>query len=1081
MSTGPTKAPDIAIIGLSGIFPGSANTRAFWNNILAKRDLIADAPEEWSRPWYDPSSAQTGLDAARIRTRKVGLIGDLATFNPLEFGIPPNSIEGDPAHFMALQLAGDALRDADYYQRPFNRERTGVIVGHGSSPNRGDILGTQYGMILDQTLSIIEKIMPELDADRIDYLRSELKRSLPNLEVEHAPTLVSNVISGRISNRLDLMGPSYLVDSACSSSLIALDLGIQDLRSGRCDMVLVGGVQASMPAQIYMLFQLLGALAETDIRPFDARANGTLLGEGAGFAVIKRLADAVRDDDRIYAIVKGVGVASDGKAMGLLAPRLEGEVMAIRRAYQQTGVSFESIGLIEAHGTGIPLGDRTEIAALRQVFGSRRGRLPSCALGSVKSMIGHCIPAAGMASLIKISMALHEKILPPTLCEEINPELGLSQTPFYINTETRPWVHGGSLPRRAGINAFGFGGINSHAILEEDRPPTPLPPPGLGRWLLRDQQRTEAMRAAGPVTRAGSGRWPSELVLLAAQSRDGVLVQIDAMLDRLKRSSQPDLPALAKECWDNIGEGPARAAVIASDTSDLRAKLEQLQNKLPGLKKANLSSRQGIYYAEREQPMGRVAFMFTSEGAQYPNMLADLAVHIPSIRRWFDFLDHVYPREPPPSNFVFPPPTTLNKADSDWALDRLYAGDLAPESVSMASHAMYELLRDLGLTCDVMIGHSAGEHIALIASGRSQILSAEQFRDELRAMNQLHQQMESTGLLQTGHLLSVGALSQEALTEILDEFHDSVYLVADNCANQALVFVADGVTDGVTGGNYETVYARIADLGGIIAKLPFDRPYHTPLFAEGAAAIREFYAKHVAVGQGDISIYSCSTAAPYPADDQAILDTAAEQWTKPVRFRETIEALYRDGVRLFVEVGASNSLTAFVDNILKDRDHIAVSTNTRGSAALGQLQRMLGQLFVEGLPLALDPLYADRMKTGAQGTDSGTSSIQLRSELPQLSVDEQLAQNIRAWRTDIDCQKNQKNPPETPTPACFSQASQPDDQVSASDVALRQHFKLMQQFLTGQERIIDALRHHPDFKLNKERNSPDLANHTRKD
>ncbi|MBN2885492.1 MAG: polyketide synthase, partial [Chromatiaceae bacterium] len=446
---------DIAIIGLSGVFAGSPNIDTFWRNILEKRDQICEAPDSWAMPWYDPEDQNQGIDSARIRTRKVGLLGDLAVFHPLEFGIPPKAVEGDPAHYLALQLAGDALRDAGYWDRDFNRERTGVILGHGSNPNRGDILGMQYGLVIDQTLDLLAQLMPDVSEERRNTLRAALKRSLPKIEIEQAPTLISNIISGRISNRLNLMGPNYLVDSACSSSLIALDLGMRDLRSGRCDMMLIGGVQASMPAQIYMLFQQIGALAHGDIRPFDASANGTLLGEGVGFAVIKRLADARRDGDRIYAILKGVGVASDGKGMGLLAPRVEGEALAIRRAYEQSGIDPTTIELIEAHGTGIPLGDRTELQALGQIFGERRGRLPHCAIGSVKSMIGHCIPAAGIASLIKTSLALHHKLLPPTLCESVNPDLGMERTPFYVNTATRPWVHGGPLPRRAGINAFG--------------------------------------------------------------------------------------------------------------------------------------------------------------------------------------------------------------------------------------------------------------------------------------------------------------------------------------------------------------------------------------------------------------------------------------------------------------------------------------------------------------------------------------------------------------------------------------------------------------------------------------------------
>src|SRR5699024_9241312 len=249
------------------------------------------------------------------------------------------------------------------------------------------------------------------------------------------------------------------------------------LRSGHCDMMLPGGVMAENSPQAFMLFTQLGALSRGDIRPFSAHAGGTLLGEGAGMLVIKRVADACRDGDRIHAVIKGVGASSDGRAKGLLAPRLEGEVLALQRAYANAEVDPATVGLIEAHGTGIPLGDQTEVTALTQVFGGRRGDHPEIALGSVKSMISHCLPAAASASLIKTALSLSHGVLPPTLCDEVNPDLGLEQTPFYINNETRPWIHAGEHPRRAGVSAFGFGGVNAHVVLEAYAPPHPVQVP----------------------------------------------------------------------------------------------------------------------------------------------------------------------------------------------------------------------------------------------------------------------------------------------------------------------------------------------------------------------------------------------------------------------------------------------------------------------------------------------------------------------------------------------------------------------------------------------------------------------------
>ncbi|HEX9843658.1 MAG TPA: polyketide synthase, partial [bacterium] len=239
---------------------------------------------------------------------------------------------------------------------------------------------------------------------------------------------------------------------------------------GRCDLALSGGVQGCVPATELMLFCGVDAMSHRDaLRPFDKEADGTMLAEGVGIVVLKRRKDAERDGNRIYALVKSVGIASDGRAKALMAPRLEGGALAMKRAYEYAQIDPSTVALIEAHGTGIPLGDQTEIGALRRTFGDRRGRYPTVAIGAVKSNVGHCRPASGIAGVIKATFALYHKILPPTVnCDTPSLLLELEQTPFYINTEARPWIHGDPrTPRRAGVNALGFGGIDSHCILEE--------------------------------------------------------------------------------------------------------------------------------------------------------------------------------------------------------------------------------------------------------------------------------------------------------------------------------------------------------------------------------------------------------------------------------------------------------------------------------------------------------------------------------------------------------------------------------------------------------------------------------------
>ncbi len=460
---------DIAIIGMAGLFPGAPDVQTFWENIVSKIDAISDAPENWEgSAFYDPDSSAND----RIYCKRGGFLNDVY-FKPADFGIMPLAVDGaDPDHFIGLMVATDALADAGYSYGDFDGERTQVIVGRGTYINRAFTNQLQHCFVIDQTLRLLKELHPEHSNSELDEIKQQLKASLAPFNNEVAPGLVPNVLTGRIANRLDFMGANYTVDAACASSLLSTDLAIQALRNGKCDMALVGGANVATAAPTYMLFCGLDALSRKgQIRPFDQDADGTLLGEGFGMLVLKRRSDAERDEDRIYALIKGVGVASDGRARALLAPRVEGEELAIRRAYEEARISPETVELVEAHGTGTPVGDGVEIEALTRVFGTGIVRRPWCALGTVKSMIGHLIPAAGIAGLIKTALAIYHKTLPATLhCESPNPKFGLERTPFYINGETRPWIHGSATPRRAGVNAFGFGGINAHAILEEYRP-----------------------------------------------------------------------------------------------------------------------------------------------------------------------------------------------------------------------------------------------------------------------------------------------------------------------------------------------------------------------------------------------------------------------------------------------------------------------------------------------------------------------------------------------------------------------------------------------------------------------------------
>lgn len=375
----------------------------------------------------------------------------------MSYGMPPSSLPSiEPLHLLTLEAVRAALKDANYLDRPFNREQVSVILGASGA---GD-LGGSYGF---------RSMLPHFLGDAASDMLNRLDDRLPQWTEDSFAGILMNVAAGRIANRFNLGGTNFVVDAACASSLAAVSLAVKELEGHTSDMVIVGGADTIQSPFSYLCFSKTYALSRNgQCRTFDEKADGIVISEGIGILVLKRLADAERDGDHIYAVIKGVGGSSDGRDKGLTAPRPEGQVRALRRAYAKAGVSPATVGLIEAHGTGTVVGDRTELQSLSQVFEEAACAPQSCAIGSVKSMIGHTKNTAGVAGLIKTALALHHKILPPTLgVDHPTPQVNLLDGPLYINTESRPWVRREGVPRRAGVSAFGFGGTNFHAVLEE--------------------------------------------------------------------------------------------------------------------------------------------------------------------------------------------------------------------------------------------------------------------------------------------------------------------------------------------------------------------------------------------------------------------------------------------------------------------------------------------------------------------------------------------------------------------------------------------------------------------------------------
>ncbi|RPF29848.1 acyl transferase domain-containing protein [Streptomyces sp. Ag109_G2-6] len=537
------RPSDAAIVGMGAVFPGAADLAAYRRNLFSGADCIGEVPPERWDPevYYDPEGAAAGRPPAgdRFYCRRGGFVDGLAQFDPTRFGIMPAAVEGaEPDQLLALHATAEAIADAGGEGRlPADRSRIGVVLGRGGFMGVATARLDQRVRTAHQLAQTLREVAPELGERRIAEVRSAFQAALGPERPDASIGLVPSFTAARTANRLDFRGPAYTLDAACASSLLAVDQAVGLLAAGRCDVVVAGAVHHCHIATLWSVFTQLRALSPSErIRPFDRRADGTLLSEGTGVVLLKRLADARRDGDRVYAVVRGTGVDGDGRAASLMSPLVAGQVRALERAWREAGLDPRepgALGLVEAHGTGTPVGDAAELDTLARVFGPPgRGDGPGVGLGSVKSMLGHTMQASGMAGLIKAALAVHEGVLPPTLHLE-DPHPDLARTRMRPVTAAEPWERGAG-PRRAGVNAFGFGGINAHVVLEEA--------PGAGRPAALPVRRF--LPPAGPAVPVGTPRAPGDVLLLAAQDPAGLAALLAA-----------DAPVSG-------GEGPCRLAVV---------------------------------------------------------------------------------------------------------------------------------------------------------------------------------------------------------------------------------------------------------------------------------------------------------------------------------------------------------------------------------------------------------------------------------------------------------------------------------------------------------------------------------------
>jgi acyl transferase domain-containing protein/acyl carrier protein len=928
----------VAIIAVGAVLPDAPNASAFWDNVTGGRYSISEVdPARWDPAlYYDPEPKPD-----KTYSKIGGWVRDFP-WDPLvwKLPIPPKVSDAmDEAQKWAIACTRELLAD---HGKEIDRERTAVILGNAMG---GELhYETALRIAAPEVVRFLQhtEAFGALPADQQERLAAQLVATmgaeLPPVTEDSMPGELANVVAGRLANLFNLRGPNYITDAACASAMAAMSAAIAGLNDHDFDTAITGGIDRNNGASSFIKFCAIGALSATGTRPFDAGADGFVMGEGAALFLLKRLADAERDGDRIYAVIRGMGGASDGKGKGITAPNPVGQRLAVQRAWANAGLNPAECTVVEAHGTSTRVGDVVEVEALGEAFAGADLPPHRIALGSVKSNIGHLKAGAGCAGVLKTALAIHHGLIPPSLnFETPNPNVDWSVSPFTVNTELREWTVPAGQVRTAGVSAFGFGGTNFHMVLEQYQP---------GRIVAPDAARLHAASvapAAGTAPATAAAPEPKAplrgAAVLGAADEAGLATKLRALADAASRGETPPVQApLAADL-----AAPHRVAIDFADAEELADKAGAALKAVdaPALWKP-LRSR-GVFRGQG--PAAKVAFLYPGQGSQYVNMLRGLSELDPIVAQTYDDADAAM------AAFIDRPLSSYILLDSDdpdrkaQAELELMATEITQPAMLTADEALTRMLAAYGITPDMVMGHSLGEYAALV-SARSLTFAA-----ALEAVSARGHEMASLDVGDPGKMAAVFAPVEE-VQRIADETDGYVVLANVNSTSQS---VLGGASDAV-----EAAVATCTERGFTTFVLPVSHAFHTRIVADASEPLRRTL-ERLELRAPQLPVVSNVTGGFYPTGADArdqMLELLADQVASPVQFVTGLTSLRDAGAEVYVEVGPKRALQGLASDVLGDDDVLSLFTNHPKFPDEAAFNQALCGLYAAGLGTGRTPASA---------------------------------------------------------------------------------------------------------------------------